>query len=454
MQRSGGVRQGVGVPVFIAPLDAGASVGAEEVKSYSRISDVTDDFGNGSDHEEAAKAALPQLEEALFVAADDFTDDNGDTGPFTETITGTSTSGTIGDIDDDGTSERVPITTVTDVKVDGSVISGDILYMHKDPSTFSVSSDDVLINPVDGSYELGTAPSTDAEFSYEVHDWDAVFDLLDSAEEYEATIYANKVFKSETIGVYDKFTTHAENQRKVVVAALSSGVDPATLDAPASSPGDPEEGLVEDNGSQALQLHSLHFSSGDATSAYAATIMSFQTNGSATEQPAPQTITHESAKTYRQTEIGDPESPSTGTFLNVGVVPTYRDRGLQVMAADRAAQPISENFFRNFSTTRVLYEAITRIERQLVLLRREDPTAIPFNGDGQAAVRGAIKEVIDDMVADDKLAPTSITELVVPAPSTLSDSDKVSRVWSGIEVPINIVGQAEVFLLDLNAVLA
>lgn len=457
-ETGGGQQFSIGGLALLAPLDANATVSANDVDEYPIAQLVADDHGDGSALHDGAQAALSQVDSILAVGVDDFTDDGGTTSPFTESL-GDSSSGTLGDTDSDGSSERAPLTDVSSFKTDGSAIAGDILYTTDDPTTLTegtdYTADDVIINPISGDYQIGTneqpASGGTSEATYTVHDWTAAFNALNE-NPYEIAVPAGFDYKAANAGVYDEFLTNAQNHDKTLITAAASGAAAETGDATDLKT------TVNAQSDRAFQVHAHKTSAGDAQSAFAALVANTPVAGTLVGADAPRGLTFDTVQ-YNSQEIGDPDSPATDTFFDIGVVPTYR-RGLNgpVKISGDLSTVAGTEFFRNISTWRALRFVNLEVEQSLQALRDQSRTSVPFNGIGRRNIHARIKEALDRLVNHPEqgnvIEPVDMNEITVPAPDTLSDTDITKRIWRNIEYPVPLVGQAEVFTVVANARLA
>lgn len=451
----GGQQFSVGGLALLAPLDDNATVSANVVDEYPIAQRVADDHGDASALHNGAQAALAQVDSILALGVDDLTQD-GTTSPFTESL-GTSATGYLGDTDDDDVSERAPLTDVTDFKTDGSAIAGEILFTTSDPTTLSegtdYTADDVIINPITGQYQIGTdeAPSSSSEATYESHDWTAAFDALNE-NPYEVAVPAGFPYQASNAGVYDEFLTNAQAHDKTLITAAASGVDAETGDATDLKT------VVNAQSDRQLQVFAHKTSAGDAQSAFAAKVANSPVAGTLVNADAPRGLTYDTVQ-YSSVEIGDPDTPATDTFFDIGVVPLYR-RGLNgpVKISGDLSTVAGTEFFRNISTWRALRFVNLEVEQAIQALRDASRTSVPFNGIGRRNIQARIKEALDRLVSHPEqgtvIEPVDMSEITVPPVDDLSDTDITKRIWRNIEYPVPLVGQAEVFTVVANARLA
>lgn len=451
-QTGGGIRQAVGVLALIGAIEATGS--SNTPAQYYRASDVATDFGDGSRMHEVAKDALRHAPSVIIVAAGGATDPNGSltgtgdgSATFTDTITGTSQTGVIGDTDGspDGVSDLIPFTAVTAVVVDSTPIAGNILYTHETGAALtalSVTAGDAVINPRTGEYKLGTAPATDAAFTFTAHDWDAALAELDANfPGYETHSYT-EVYSAQSHGVImDTIVAHGAADFKSTVSATASGYDPADADSQALATlgQDSSHIIVVDN-----------YTSGEAVGAHAARLLQLPVSGSAEDVEASTALSRDGT-TYLASEIGDLVTPGANTLLGLGLTPVYKDEGgTYRYVRDRGATGLT-SFFRHWFTYRSVALAKARFEEGLRDLRRSSSDAVPFNGRGRTAIIGALKKEADRLAADNVIEVVPTSNITVPPPSSISSSNILARHWPGLAVDIVIPGQAGSWTLDLNA---
>lgn len=158
-----------------ADLGGGVEQGSadpNEVYLVTRSADARNWFGDGSLLTEAVTDALNEGAFPVYAVATDSVSVSG------EDISGlTSTSGTLA---------QTPVTedaSASSFTVDGTSKTTTLTY--EDPSTLSPDTDEVLLNPVTGAFELDAAPSSGtSEVDYEYQDYPAGHDALaaDAAE--------------------------------------------------------------------------------------------------------------------------------------------------------------------------------------------------------------------------------------------------------------------------------
>lgn len=433
----GAERTGRGKVAILAPLHAGATIAANAVREYRTASAVSDDHGDSSLLYTGAKFALYRAPSVLMVGVAQKTG-----SPYTEVIAGTGVSGTISV----GDAAKGPIYEITTAKVDSVAIAGTIRYCSPDvdPAGETVAAGDVLVNTYTRKYKFGTAPVTNAEFTWKSYDYAAAFKMLD-VNSYEFLVHAGIPLNNQYAGVHKEFITHAAANNKIVLTAFESGVAPADIAALATA-------MRDANGT--LRIHAdFYGASEDAACAYAGHIASFPVNGTSAAQPAPGNLTRGLDDYYAFEDYGDAESPTSGTFGELGVVAVTRDPfGGTEMTSDRLATA-GTAYFRDLSTKRIVRDAHVGFVNALDDLRRAGPTTVPFSGSGRIAILTKLKEEADERSSapNEFIEPVPIEAITVPPADTLTTTQRKTRVWSGMQIPIVPIGQAEAFVIEIAA---
>lgn len=423
----GADRQGANQLALLAPLGAGASVAANVVKKYRRVSDAEADHGVGSQLALGVKAALGSGIPFAFTVG--VAQKAG--SPFTETFGAGSAvqSGTL-------TAANLPLTEILSVTRDGTAIpAASISYTHLDPTTQTVAAGKFLVNPKTGKWkggDLTTGAGAGYVIQYQSHDWTAALAKLD-LDKYEVHAPAGFPFNAQNYGVYDALLTHAVEENKIIAAALDSGAKPADVSA-----------LVGAVRSGRLYLLAAH-SGDDVTSAFAAKVAKTPVNGTLKEQKAPEGVSY--TDSYLRADFDDEENPATGSFHQMGVNAVFKDRaGTFRISNDRAATGLTDAE-RFGSYRRSVRRCEVEVEDRLLEVRRRSTDAIPFTEVGLGIIRNTIASALG-FLRDEGIIDTAL--IAMPQLADISDGDRANRVVPGIDVSVRLTGQVHLVKLDLN----
>lgn len=203
-------------PLFVGGADlTNGSAEAETVYGVSDSAEAQTLFGNDSHLGISVMRALNQGAQPVLAVAPNTT-------TTTQDVSGLgSTNGTL---DEPALEDRENIS----VTIDGT--NKTVSWTLQDPSIQTPDTDEVLINPTDGSFELDTAPSTSGTIEYEALDYQSAFDAI---VEYTGDLDIITPLKERTsvvtaaLGATQKLAQ--EKSLTFVNAALPSPVDPQNL---------------------------------------------------------------------------------------------------------------------------------------------------------------------------------------------------------------------------------
>lgn len=429
--QAGGTRRGAGQVALLAPLEGGATVSAGIFSRYLRPEDAVTDFGAGTDLAEAVTAALDAGAPVVYAGGVPILTGS----PFTETF-GAGSSITTGTL----TAARMPITSITSVTRDGTVITPNIVYTHGDPTLLTPAANAIAINPYSGAFKLGTATtgaSSGLVVVYASHDWDSAFASLD-LKDYEYHAPAGRPFNAANYGLYRKFMTHANTQNKLVAAAFESGVAPEDVD-------DLVTAFHTLNGGR-LKLLAAYYT-GDLSAAFMGNEASRPVHGTSKEQPAPDGVVY--TDTYLPNEFGTEEVPDAADFHGFGANAVYQDRlGVYRITNDRAATALGD-FERFHSTRRSIRRTVQDVEDSLLAARQGNPLAFPYTDAGLLAIKGNIERTLSAL-ADEGVIDREFNEVRMVPLSLISDADRLNRVVPGVDVFIRLSGQVHLIKINLN----
>lgn len=430
-------RRGANELALIGIFDTGAggSSSANTVEKVRTVDSAETLFGSGSDMADGITDALQAGIPFVWAVGATETSKTGTT--LTGTVDGANTTFNIPSAD-------LPVHDVTDITVGGSSISGTISFTHQVPSSQSVAAGDALVNTDSGEVELGTAPTSSITGDYLTGDWDSAFDQA-VLEGFEVAAAPGFTFQAQHWGVVEKFRSKADSEDLVNCWAYNSGVAPSDVEAIT-------ETYNTKTGAERTYIVAAHYT-GDLTAAIAAHRAVAEVNATAKLQQAPTSITF--SDTYLRSDYGDEEDPADGTFHEFGANAVFRDVDDAFrLSNDRAAQAYTSpsSGIRFFSDTRSIRLARTNTEDALVSVRKNSDTAFPFTEGGRVRIESVISNELDRLKQDDILGPG--TSFVVPPPGDLTATEKEKRIWSGIDISLDIPGQVHLFKVTLNAKLA
>jgi hypothetical protein len=418
--------RGRGLALLAAHVQSGTLVDTNIPKRVRLKSQAEAFFGAGSVLATGFEAAQKSgVNEATLIGVDP--DATG-----TETFPSPAQTGTITGIDDDN-----PISVVTAADDNGTPFDV-ISYTHVSPPVIPTPSSgtEIVINLETGEW-AADAPGTAAGITieYTVHAWSDAFAELDM-EAYEYAVPAGLEFNAQNHGIFQLFLRHADEEKKLVAAALDSGALPADVQA-----------LVESTRNSRLFLLAAYYT-GDLTSAIAGVLAVSPTRSSRKLQPAPAGVTY--TDTYTHADYGDEEDPVTGTFHDIGVNAVYENPFDDFeITNDRACEDYTADD-RFHSTRRIINTAEVGAEERLLALRRSSDVAVPLNQSGIKTTEGELRAFLTAYRDDG-----NITTFIIRSPDeddiTADDSSK--RIMDGFDVEIQPAQQTHLWKLDLEAVI-
>lgn len=155
---------------------------------------------------------------------------------------------------------------------------------------------------------------------------------------------------------------------------------------------------------------------------------------------------------YRAVNVGDPSSGGTfegGDAANqegpTNVV--INKGGVDVLSNSLSTAGASSNY-PYWDIKRTENYAAAQVQSALRSLRLSEDR-IPFTTEGRALIKGALTSAFSGDVGGVNDPFSSVT-VYVPKVSTLSDSEKANRIWSGITIEATLSGNVHEFQLSMN----
>lgn len=459
---------GVGRAALVAPLDSGATVGAGVINQYFRASDAVEDHGDNSALANGVEAALQNAPRVLAMGIDQV-----DGSPHNDQFT-VQQSGS-GDPPPDGEYLGSPPnlsggTYLPVWEIDSAQASDDssptdtvdlaIVYTTQDPRDLVPDADTIIVNTDTGVFNLDASSLSgtfqQVDITWKVYDFGAAIQDKLAQEPHEYIAFAGEPYNERTFGVYKQLLTYANDNKKLIAAALDSGVDPDDIRDASDVPDTSEDplltshdlinGVKDEVGATFLAAHY----SGDLTSAWVAYRASLPVMGTTKEQAAPEGVTYDDS--YVFSEFGAEQSPSTGTFHDVGVNAVYETLGgVNRVTNDRAATAIGSGFDKFHSNGRGKVFAERRIEQGILNARRTSSDSMPLVEQGLQSIKTLIEGEIGFMQRRNIVGPSRDDyDISVPPMDQISDSNRLDRLIDYVEVSIRLVTQIHLINLDLN----
>jgi hypothetical protein len=389
-----------------------------EANLYSSASDVDSDYGSNADVTTASNALEEMGVESWYVVVLEETQVTGET--LTESSLETLANNSIlGD----------PTPTVN---------SGDLTFVAGTPDTGITSGTE--LNTDTGDYYTAESSNT---IDYSYVDWTQLDTALEGLG-IDLIFKADTQFDREHIGSLDDIVSWGDGHEAAVVAASVNG----------SSVADEQTAMdiAHDVGSYVSSgalLHVAHKSSDDV----AAYIIGQVANENPWFDPFYDGDGYPfNTEFYRDVNVGDPATAGTfegGDQANqegpTNVV--INKAGTTVLSNSITTAGASSNY-QFWDVKRTEDYAAAQIEAALTSLRLR-AERIPFTPEGRALIKDAIQGAFAGDVGGIN-DPFSSVSVFVPEVSTLTDSDRANRIYSGIQVDATLSGNVHEFTLSLN----
>jgi len=154
---------------------------------------------------------------------------------------------------------------------------------------------------------------------------------------------------------------------------------------------------------------------------------------------------------YKDVNVGDPAT--TGTFEggdenSSGPTNVIISKAGTTVLSNSLSTAGASSSFQFWDIKRTQNYAEDQVERALTSLRLAEER-IPFTDEGATLIEDAINAAFVDVVGGVR-DPFSEININVPDPSTLSDTEKANRVYSGITLDATLSGNVHEFTLNLN----
>ncbi|QHS17925.1 hypothetical protein GWK26_12635 [haloarchaeon 3A1-DGR] len=393
---------------------SGAAFG--EVNRYQSASEVANDYGDGSDVHVASQAVAEMGADAWYVLVLESTE-------------------VVDESVDDGT-------TVANTPIHGEpgviASSRDVVYTVESPPA-TPATGEVAINTATG--EVTTDDGTAATLTYSYVDWSGLEEL-----EYNGV---NRAHLADTragrehIGDYDEFVSWA--------SAAQVGV-PLPIKTPSTFNSD-EEAMT------AAHEVAGYVPGGHVLGVVAKTsadVGAYKLGQMAINDPWFDPYFDSDGYPYAIDSlpgrlIGDPET--TETFVGgdadgdgpVNVVVSIS--GVNVLWRSVSTAGAASDY-QYWDVQMTEYFATSVIDNTLTELQL-DRDRIPFTGDGQSMIEGAIVAALAEYTGgpDDPFASVDIN---VPDPEDLPEDDRANRNWTGIQLDYQLTGSAQTYSVKMT----
>ncbi|WP_338756474.1 hypothetical protein V9T20_12745 (plasmid) [Halobacterium salinarum] len=393
---------------------AGTAFG--EVNRYQSASEVANDYGDGSDVHVASQAVEEMGADAWYVLVLEQTEVVDES------------------VDDGTTVANTPIHGEAGVTADAR----DVVYSTDDPVS-QPGDGEVAVNTAAG--EVVTDDGTAATLTYSYVDWSGLEEL-----EYRGV---NRAHLADTragrehIGDYDEFVSWASGAQVGVPLAIKN---PSTFSSDEEAmtvahevagyvPGGNVLGVVAKAGVDVgayklgqLAVNEAWFDPYFDNDGYPYAIDSIP--GRLIGDPS-------TAETFVGGDA-DGNGPVNVVISVDGVNVLWRSVSTAGASSD----------YQYFDVQMTEYFATELIDNTLTSLELEQDR-IPFTGDGQSMIEGAIVDALADYTGgpDDPFAETDVH---VPEPEDLSEDDRANRQWTGITLDYQLTGSAQTFSVEMT----
>jgi len=395
-----------------APPDAAFG----EVNRYQSASEVANDYGDGSDVHVASQALAEMGTEYWYVQVLEETEVVDE------------------EVNDGDTAANTPIHG--DAGVTAS--TRDVVYSTEEPVA-QPANGEVAVNTATG--EVSTGDGTSATLTYSYVDWSTLEEL-----EYNGVNRAHLADTQagrEHIGDYDAFVSWA--------SAAQVGV-PLPIKNPSTFESDEEAmAVAHEVAGYVPGGHVL----GVAAKA-GVDVGAYKLGQLAVNDPWFDPYFDNDGYPYAIDSlpgrlIGDPGTKETfvgGDADGNGPVNVVVSVGGTNVLWRSVSTAGASSDYQYFDVQMTEYFATSVIDNTLTSLQL-DRDRIPFTGDGQSMIEGAIVDALAEYTGgpDDPFADTTIH---VPEPEDLPEDDRANRNWTGIQLDYQLTGSAHTFSVEMT----
>lgn len=426
-------KPGTGGLLVIAPRDAGATVLANDIKSYRDADVVITDHGANSGLALSAPFAQHNVQKwwmASFGDGDvaDAEDRTFGANPGPDVSTGTLPA------------SETNIYELTTATIDGVAVSR-VKYTANDPTTEvmdDTGAGEIWFNPITRAFKTSRASSGAGAgiiLTYKRMNLTPLFAQALQKPIKTLTFGGNWRHDAQHVAAWRTLVAFAATNDLMVYGAVADASDPTVTTF---------QNLIATNRSDSIQLIAAKQtfpSTEDLGVAYAALYSKTEPNHTLKDQPAPKGITYSTTLPYTRDQYGDDVDPNAGTFHKIGVnaiVPSD-DGGTFIISSERATTEYSDATDVLFGGTRRTANAandLVRFEVNRVLT--DGKASAKFDKRGMATVKAAFIAGLNAAAVAGYIDPDD-SDLTFPDLEDTDEVDRKKRFLDGVKYGMRVI---------------